>query len=70
MNQAGPSCGWKPRRQAVHSVAAQRKASTTIDTKRSCPQRILVADMLQSGCSSQLTFNGNPSAVVITRTMA
>src|SRR5438105_3342273 len=45
MNQAGPSCGWKARRQAVHSVAPQTKASTTIETKNSCPQRILVADM-------------------------
>src|SRR6185437_3513134 len=52
MNQAGPSCGWKPRRQDVHSVAAQRKASTTIDTRRSCPQSILVADILKRGCLS------------------
>src|SRR5215469_16949080 len=45
MNQADPSCGWKARRQAVHSVAAQSKMSTTIETKSSWPQRILVADM-------------------------
>ena len=70
MNQAGPSCGWKARRQAVHSVAAQRKASTTIETKSSCPQRILVADMRRGDAHLQLTFNSNPFAVVITRTMA
>ena len=70
MNQAGPSCGWKPRRQAVHSVAAQRKASTIIDTKKSCPQRILVADIFRGDAYLPLTLNSNALAVVIARTMA
>jgi hypothetical protein len=70
MNQAGPSCGWKARRQAVHSVAAQRKASTTTDAKSSWPQRILVADMRKAEARSEATFNDNLLAVVTLRTVA
>ena len=45
LNQGWPSCGWKASCQAVHSVAPQTKASTTAQTRRIWPQRILVAFM-------------------------
>src|SRR5215471_13869573 len=70
MNQADPSCGWKARRQAVHSVAAQSKASTTIETKNSWPQRILVADMSREDAYGGRSCNGDLFDVAASRSLA
>jgi hypothetical protein len=51
-------------------LATQRKASTTIDTSRSWPQSILVVDMPRGDAQLYQTFNTNPLAVVMARTMA
>ena len=51
-------------------MAAQRKASTTTETKRSWPQRILVAEIPRGDAHPKPTFNRNPLAVVVRRTVA